>query len=398
MEETLKIYENPAISHCLNDTLREIMSVIEAEGGSLFLFDLQSEELVLDSYYNSCDLRIKGLRRRVGEGVSGKVAQTRVPILVRNIDQDRRFQRNGFKHYRTKSFISIPLYTSGGILGLINLTDKASKKPFSKKDFDFAVTLSKYACKIIDSQLNSSKIKEENESLDKQNMLLEKYASMGKLAAGIVHEINNPLDGVMRYINILLHQIENNSIAREYLLEAKNGLSGIANITKSLLEYSHQVNNVSQIKKYADLHELIEASLNILKTKINGNIVIDKKYNKELTLIQDQGIQHVFTNMIKNAIDAMAEEQGRLEISTSFKDSIVEITFRDTGTGMSNEVKKHLFEPFFTTKELGKGTGLGLSICKEIVKKYEGNIEVHSEPGKGSYFIILIPKKYFQNA
>jgi len=213
-----------------------------------------------------------------------------------------------------------------------------------------------------------------------------------------VHEINNPLDGVMRYINILLHQIEDNSIAREYLLEAKSGLSGIANITRSLLEYSHQVNNVSQAKKYADLHELIDVSLNILKNKINGNIVIDKKYHKELPLILDQGIQHVCANMIKNAIDAMGEGQGRLEISTTLKDSIVEITFRDTGTGMSNEVKKHLFEPFFTTKDLGKGTGLGLSICKEIVKKYEGNIEVHSEPGKGSYFIILIPKKYFQNA
>jgi signal transduction histidine kinase len=362
------------------------------------LFDFKSEELVLDSFYNSCHLQIKGLRRKVGEGVSGKVVETRMPILVRNIDQDARFKRNGFNHYRTKSFISIPLYTSAGVLGLINLTDKASKKPFSKKDFEFAVTLSKYACKTVADQLNSSKLKEENESLHKQNMTLEKYASMGKLAAGIVHEINNPLDGVMRYINILLHQIEDNSIAREYLLEAKTGLSGIANITKSLLEYSHQVNNVSQVKKYADLHELIDVSLNILKNKINGNIIIDKKYNKELPLILDQGIQHVFANMIKNAIDAMGEGQGKLEISTTLKDSIVEITFRDTGTGMSNEVKKHLFEPFFTTKDLGKGTGLGLSICKEIVKKYEGNIEVHSEPGKGSYFIILIPKKYFQNA
>ena len=398
MEEALKIYENSAIKHCLNDTLREIMSAIEAEGGSLFLFDLQREELVLDAYYNPRDLRIKGLRQRVGEGVSGKVVETRVPILVRNIDQDRRFKRNGFKHYRTNSFISIPLYTSGGILGLINLTDKASKKPFSKKDFDFAVTLTKYACTIIDSQLNNSKIKEENKSLDKQNMLLEKYASMGKLAAGIVHEINNPLDGVMRYINILLLQVGDNSVSREYLLEAKNGLAGIANITRSLLEYSRQVNNATRPKRYADLNELIDLSLNTLKNKFNGNITINKKYTKGLPLILDQGIQHVFNNMITNAVDAMEEGKGTLEISTNTRDSVVEIAFRDNGPGMSNEVKKHLFEPFFTTKELGKGTGLGLSICNEIVKKYEGNIEVHSEPGKGSYFIILIPKKYFQNA
>ena len=383
----------------LNNALKEIMSAVKAECGSLFLFDSGNKELVLNSFYNSMNLHLKGLRQKIGEGISGKVVDIKQAILVKDITNDSRFRRNGYQHYRTNSFIAVPLYGSKGLLlGIINLADKSSGEPFSENDLEVAVTIARYACLTIDTFHNCAGLKNEKEALDKQKLLLEKYASVGKLAAGVVHEINNPLDGVIRYANILLAQMEHNSIAREYLLEVKKGLSRIANITKSLLDFSHQVNaTASQIKKYVNLHELIEESLDEFSERLNGNIQVNKQYAESLPRILDLGLSHIFINVIKNALDAMPEG-GNLEISTNIKGSFVEINFKDTGLGIPQDIKERIFEPFFTTKSIDKGTGLGLAICNEVINKYEGRINVESLAGEGSQFTVLIPKKYLENA
>jgi len=386
------------IREFLNSALKDIMSVVSAECGSLFLFDSHNKELVLNSFYNSGQLSITGLKKKIGEGIAGKVSDIKLPILVKDIDRDLRFRRNGFNHYKTKSFISIPLFTSRGLLGLVNLADKSSGEAFSDKDLESAVAVAKYACFGVENFQDYIELRQGEEDFNKQKSLLEKYASVGKLAAGVVHEINNPLDGIIRYTNILLEQIEDNSASKEYLLEVKKGLNRIANITKSLLAFSHQVNsNASQLKKYIELHTLIEEPLEVLRSKLNVNIRIDKKYKSNLPKILDLGLSQVAANIIKNALDAMPEG-GTLEISSGIKDSLVEIIFKDTGIGMPSEIRERIFEPFFTTKAIEKGTGLGLSISREIVNKYEGRIEVESSPGKGSTFTVLIPRKYLEGA
>jgi len=377
---------NNPIREFLANTLNEIMCLVGAECGSLFLFDLERNELVLDSFQNSTHIPVCGLRRKVGEGVSGKVVELKTPVLVRNIDQDLRFKRNGFKHYHTNSFISIPLIANNSIIGLINIADKASGEPFIERDFEFAVTIAKYSCKAMEHLLKPK---------GKNDTILEKYATVGKLAAGVVHEVNNPLDGVIRYANILLAQMDNNPAAREYILEMKKGLSRIANTTKTLLQFSHQVNS-NHPKQYLDLYEIIDESLILLRDKINGSIQINKKYQKPLPRILDLGISHVVINLIKNALDAMPEV-GRLDITTGIKDSMLEIRFKDSGYGIPDEIMDHIFEPFFTTKSKDKGTGLGLAICKEIIDRYEGKIEVQSFADKGSDFTVSIPVKYLEN-
>lgn len=379
-------------------TLKEIMSLLDSECGSLFLFDQDKKELVLDSYFNSREINVKNIKKRAGEGVSGKVMEIKAPVLVRDIDSDPRFRKNGFSHYRTKSFISIPLLNGKALVGLINVADKSTGEAFSEKDLQFAVCLCKYACVALESMYNSTNLSEEKQELEKKKSLLEKYASVGKLAAGVVHEINNPLDGIIRYTNLLLSQIEHNSVAKDYLLEIKNGLSRIGNITKSLLEFSHLINSDSpNFKKNVDINYLIDEVLNVLKDKA-ANIHIVKKYGSNLPRVLDMGVGlfHVLINLIKNAIDAMPGG-GTLEITTQVRDSMLYISLKDTGTGIPQEIKDRIFEPFFTTKNINKGTGLGLAICSEIINKYEGVIKVESSPAEGSVFTVLIPKKYLQN-
>ncbi|HTY44981.1 MAG TPA: ATP-binding protein [Patescibacteria group bacterium] len=377
----------------LNHTLKDVMLLLEAECGSVFLFDAAKNELVLDSFYNSSPLAVQGIRRRVGEGIAGKVVERRTPVLVRNIESDERFNHNGFNHYHTNSFISIPLFVADQLIGLINIADKVTGEPFSEKDLSTAVTVCKYACKVVENISKTSLLHEEKEKLNTQKALLEKYASVGKLAAGVVHEINNPLDGVIRYVNLILEHMEH-SVAKEYLLEVKKGLHRIANITKSLLEFSRQVNSdITHTKKYVHLNELLEESLDAVREKVREGIQVRKNYSEQLPRVRDIGLQHVFINLIKNGLDAMPGG-GTLEVATRITNTTLQVDVRDTGSGIPEELRSRIFEPFFTTKE--KGTGLGLPICKEIVTKFGGTIEVQNNKDQGTTFTIVIPDKYLE--
>lgn len=397
--EEIIMHNNNILKSFLNTALKEIIYILRIECGSLFIFDYKNKELVLDSLHNSGDLHIQGLKRKVGEGIAGKVVDTKIPVLVKDIDKDSRFRRNGFTHYHTNSFISIPLISSrGAVMGVMNIADKSNGEPFTEKDFNFAVMICRYACLAVDLMLDYADLKQKEEDFNKQKSSLEKYASVGKLAAGIVHEVNNPLDGTIRYANMLLHQLEDNSVAREYLLEVKKGLGRIANITKSLFDFSRKIDfSSSQAKKYVDLHEVIEESLDVFNGRLNGSIRVEKEYSRNLPKILDFGISHIVINLIKNALDAMPDK-GTLRIYADKKEAGLEIRFEDTGSGIPEDIRGRIFDPFFTTKSVGDRAGLGLAICREIIARYKGRIDAQSTPDIGSAFTVYIPEKYLKNA
>ncbi|MDD5668861.1 MAG: GAF domain-containing sensor histidine kinase [Candidatus Omnitrophica bacterium] len=396
--QEVSVFEGHNLNGLFNNTLKEMMSLLDAECGSLFLFDPQNNELILDSFYNSNTQFLKGHRQKAGEGVSGKVLNIKLPVLVKDINSDVRFRRNGFKHYHTNSFISIPLICAHGILGLVNIADKADRQCFTEKDFEIAKTLCKFVCIAADNILLTERLKQEKDSAERQKKEFEKLASVGKVAAGIVHEINNPLDGIIRFTHILLVHLDNNPTARDYLLEIKKGLDRITKITKSLLIFSHQSGTSAffQLKKYIDLHAVIEGGIDAYKDSLEGMIKVEKKFDEIIPRVADFGLAHIVTNIIKNAIDAMPDG-GTLTISTCLKTSGVSIVFADTGVGMTESVRERIFEPFFTTKSIDKGTGLGLAICKEIVTKYEGDITIETAPGKGSAVTVFLPSQYLEH-
>ncbi len=387
-----------AINDFLKITLRKLMNILSAECGSLFLFNAEKKELVLDSFYNSGALPITHFTQKIGEGITGKVADIKKAVLVKDLKSDIRFKKNGFKHYRTDSFISIPLVSDNKLLGIMNIADKSSGLPFDEKDLNFAETICQYACLAAEHLLQSDYLKEEKAAFDKHKVLLEKYASVGKLAAGIVHEVNNPLDGIIRYTNMLLEKVTQESVVREYLLEIKKGLHRIANTTKSLLEFSSQVNSTApKTKIYTDIRELINDSLDIFHNRMHTAVKIDNKIMENLPRVLDFGLSHVVVNIIKNAFDAMPDG-GRLEIEAKIIEEGLNFSFKDSGVGIPPDIKEEIFEPFFTTKSIDKGTGLGLSICKEVINKYDGKIRVESKEGTGTTFTVFIPKKYLENA
>jgi len=220
----------------------------------------------------------------------------------------------------------------------------------------------------------------------------EKLASLGKLAAGIAHEINNPLGGILIYSHLLLEDMDKKNPHYENLRKIVKETSRCKDIVKGLLEFARPKEPEMTL---ININDVVDISLAIMERQaLFQNIAIKKSYTPGLPKIVGDGaqLQQVFMNIILNAAEAM-NGNGSLTISTSLNEdgSSIDVTFSDTGHGIKAEDKERIFEPFFTTKEVGMGTGLGLSISYSIVQKHQGTIEVQSELGKGSIFTVKLP-------
>ena len=240
------------------------------------------------------------------------------------------------------------------------------------------------------------KIKIEKELQETQVRLLqaEKMASLGSLSAGVAHEINNPLGGILIYASLLLEEFEEkNDTKAEDLKKIVAEASRCKEIVKSLLEFGRQTESKVEL---LDINKAIIDGLFFLENQVLfHDVSITKKLDSSLPPIEGNPnqLKQVFMNMMVNAAEAMTDQKGTLTITTgkSADLSTVFISFQDTGMGIPAQVQPRIFEPFFTTKEIGKGTGLGLSTSYGIVQSHHGNIEMESEVNVGTVFTILLP-------
>jgi PAS domain S-box-containing protein len=233
----------------------------------------------------------------------------------------------------------------------------------------------------------------EKQELEAKAQVASRLAAVGEMAAGIAHEINNPLTGVIGFSQLLLEKQNIPEDIKDDIRVIADGSRRVADIVKRLLTFARQA---KPIKTLANLNELIENTLKlrdyVLKT---NNIEVITKFDPELPLLTvDPGqMQQVFLNLIVNAEQAMKKSHGRgtLTISTENIANAIRITFQDDGSGIKEEIIGRLFEPFFTTKEVGEGTGLGLSLSRSIVLEHAGRMSVESEFGHGATFILELP-------
>jgi two-component system NtrC family sensor kinase len=241
-------------------------------------------------------------------------------------------------------------------------------------------------------------IKERDEQLKERAKEIvgrsERLAMIGQLAAGVAHEINNPLGSIIIFSHILLEEPEINGLARKNLEKIVKESTRCKGIVKGLLDFARQTE--SEMKS-ADINSVLRSTLSLVeKQALFQNIKITTRITPDLPKVEIDitQIQQVFMNIIINAADAM-EGQGKLIMSTKLSrdNRFVEIRFADTGCGIPRENLKRIFEPFFTTKEVGHGTGLGLAISYGLIEKHKGSIDVRSIFGKGTTFIIKLPIK-----
>jgi len=230
----------------------------------------------------------------------------------------------------------------------------------------------------------------EEQRLQEQLIQSEKLAGIGILAAGVTHEINNPLSGIIGMAEIALEE-EDPSKSEDYLRDILNCAHRIGEIVKGLKSYSRAAKK--EDLSPVNLNEVLEESLKMVQLAIKKDTVeVVKKFQPVEKIKANIGeIQQVFTNLITNAFQAMDGRGGKLVLSTRSLKDLVEVKVSDDGMGIPQKYVNQIFDPFFTTKNPGEGTGLGLNIVYRIVTKYEGTIDVESTEQVGTTFTIKFP-------
>jgi two-component system NtrC family sensor kinase len=224
-----------------------------------------------------------------------------------------------------------------------------------------------------------------------------KLASIGRLAAGVAHEINNPLAIIDQKAGLMTDLID---FSEEFKYKEKfsTSIEGIQDaverckvITHRLLGFARRMDVAFE---HIDINDLLREVLGFLeKEALYSHINLELSLDDDLpTIFSDRGqLQQIFLNIVNNGIDAIGENGDIVLITSQRDEETIDVQIQDSGPGIPPELITRIFDPFFTTKEAGKGTGLGLSITYGLVKKLDGNISVKSEVGKGTTFTVSLP-------
>lgn len=349
---------------------------IEADRGTLYLVDAIKQELWSKVLQGSNMVEI---RLPMGKGIAGYVAQTGETINIPDAYKDSRFNPDIDKRtgYRTKSVLCMAMKNKDGkIIGVFQL--------FNKKDGAFVEEDEQF----IDAFSAHASIAIENARLAQEMVQSERLSAVGRMASVIIHDIKNPM-GTLRVYAQVMKKKSGNEEAAKLADEMIRQVDRFVNMTQEILDFTRGVS----ASNFAEMEfsEVMDGVLTFIEndlTKNNIQLIKNPKFKGKVMLDQDKMVR-VFYNIASNARDAMPNG-GSLTVTTEQDDGYVRTAFKDTGTGMPEEVKKRIFEPFMT---YGKkhGTGLGMAIVKKVIDDHKGKIEIDSEMGKGTTISISLP-------
>jgi two-component system NtrC family sensor kinase len=295
----------------------------------------------------------------------------------------------------------ISLYLGNTIIKRIRILKRATEA-IASGNLDYKLSPDNISgFNILDEAFNemAKSLKEHNDQLQKmhyQISITERLTALGQMAAGVAHEINNPLGGILLYSNIILEDVGEDSPLKENIQKIIYQTNRCKEIVQSLLDFARTpTGDMIPLQ----INQIINTSLKLVRDQsMFHGIEIEINLAKDLPEVKGDisRLEEVFLNLFINAADAM-KSGGKLIITTKprGKDAVL-ITIADTGKGIDEKYISHIFEPFFTTKEPGQGTGLGLSIAYGIIRKHKGTIDVECRQGRGTTFIISLPVYYGQ--
>ena len=300
--------------------------------------------------------------------------------------------------------VVIPLMLNEKLLGMINLARKASLKRYGAAEMHFLEVLKNQSTIAISNSLLYENIEQQVKQrtkelveVQKQLVQAEKLATMGTLAGGVAHEINNPLTAVLTNVQMLLTAKEiDQNLDRESLELIEEATKRCRTIVQKLMTYAKRPLESMELSKI-NILDVIAKAISFLEFQLgqeNIKVILEAKDDQYLIYGEQIELEQVVTNVILNGRDAIRlsnKGSGEIQVLLSKNNEWIKMRIKDNGAGISKETIPKIFDPFFTTKDVGKGLGLGLSICHSIVEKYKGLITVSSEIGKGTVFTIQFP-------
>jgi len=406
-----------------------------AQKGSILLLDNTRTLLEIKAAYGYDMQLVKNFQLKVGEGYGGRAIAENKSFIVNQVDENLSLGGLDFVP-PIKSVMVAVLQKYDKAIGVISLDNFSAEAAFTEDDLKLLTSFAAHAAMAVEEAKLYEDLEAYKNELEKrveqrtlelreaQTQLIhsEKMASLGQLTAGVAHEINNPITFIYSNLphleayvaelkNLLseaerlftpeqVDQFSKLKSAKEYeflnqdvdalLKSYRTGSERITDIVQDLRTFSRLDEDTL---KLADIHEGIDSTL----------ALIHKQYHRRIEIIREFGslpmiecypghLNQVFMNILVNSIQAI-EDQGRIWITTESQNGEVRINIRDNGIGIPEHIRNKIFEPFFTTKPIGVGTGLGLSISFGIVQRHGGRIEVESEVGKGTAFIVTLPVK-----
>jgi len=347
----------------------------------------------------------------VGKGVLGVLVHEARPLRLKDLTKDPRAHGFPPNHPPMRSFLGVPVVSKGKVLGNLYLTEKQGAEEFGERDKALAVTLAAQAAIALENASLYEELRRSYDELKQSQQLLvrqEKLASLGRLAAGLAHELNNPLSSVAGFAEALQRRVGSDGVTQpsalaefqEYVTTIQQEVARAAAIVRRLLDFARQREPAFDL---VDISTVVSNAVSFVQRQAslaNQKVIVGPFPEGSVVYADSQMLQQAFLNLLTNALDAI-EGGGEVRIAAHrrleeggrrLRQHWLDVVVSDTGSGISPEDLPKVFDPFFTTKDVGKGTGLGLAVCQSIVEQHQGSIEVRSGGiGKGAVVTVRLP-------
>ncbi|MCK4533599.1 GAF domain-containing protein [bacterium] len=391
------------LEEILHLILEGVTRVIGFDRTRLYLIDEQKKELECKMAMGIEREKIKDIRLPLDEKNSmvARSVMEKKSFNIENALTDSRVNKNLKELFGLKSFAVVPILGRDRVLGAITADNLFTDRIITPEKFESLITFANQAGLALENAKMYDELKSFNTQLEEkikiatrklrktQDKLIqsEKMAALGKLSAGIAHEIKNPLTSIKLLVHSLAKEIQHNEIAKKDIEVIENEIERVNQIINRFFDFARPKEpEFSSV----DINQVLEEIIALISGEIKEwSIIIEKEF-LPLSFIQaDKGqIKQVFLNLFLNAIQVMPNG-GKVKVGTRQEDKHIQIEIQDEGEGIAEDIKNKLFEPFFTTKE--EGIGLGLSIVKRIIEDHKGWIRIDNAKPKGAIVTIAFP-------
>lgn len=389
-ETALDLAAQRALPDLLQAIVARAADLLQAKGGGIYLYRPATDDLEFVLAHN-LEPDFAGAVLKRGEGLSGRVLETGQSLAVADYSQ----WAGRAPQYEQANFaatVAVPISWGNRLLGVLNVLDDAPRA-FSPADIALLERFTPLAAAALENTrlfTETQSAYEELKHTQAQLIQSEKLAAIGQLAAGVAHELNNPLTSVLGFSELLLRQTDPDDPNRRDLADIAEGARRARDIVRNLLSFARQ----SDFHRLpTDVNQMVQETLALSRRRLQkSDIAVEERYAPDLPMLRlDVGrMKQVILNLITNALQAMPQG-GTLTVTTERVGERVAVRVADTGAGISAEHQSRIFDPFFTTKPVGQGTGLGLSVSLGIVQEHGGQIDVESQEEAGSTFTVWLP-------